>query len=113
MSVREGAGMSSLLQHEMLADVRSRSKGENLNVSTCCPLYPFSDRIADVVLFISGLCQQATFAPQQIEFYSITSSARTSSIGGRLRPSAFAVVKLMTSCNFVGNSIGKSAGLLP
>jgi hypothetical protein len=34
--------------------------------------------------------------------YSITSSARASNIGGIVRPSAFAVLRLMTSTKFVG-----------
>jgi hypothetical protein len=33
--------------------------------------------------------------------YSITSSARASSVGGTVRPSAFAVLRLMISSNFV------------
>src|SRR6516164_3015757 len=40
--------------------------------------------------------------------YSITSSARASRIGGTLRPSAFAVLRLTDGNIFVGNSIGKS-----
>jgi hypothetical protein len=39
---------------------------------------------------------------QQIALYSITSSARASSEGDMLSPSAFAVLRLMTSSNFVG-----------
>jgi hypothetical protein len=45
--------------------------------------------------------------------HSITSSARASSDCGTVRPSALAVLRLMTSSNFVGCSIGKSAGLAP
>src|SRR5262245_48778096 len=45
--------------------------------------------------------------------HSITSSARASSVGGTSRPSALAVLRLMTSSNFVGCSTGKSAGLAP
>ena len=45
--------------------------------------------------------------------HSITSSARASSEGGTPRPSAFAVLRLMTSSNLVGCSIGRSAGLAP
>src|SRR5450759_2069024 len=44
---------------------------------------------------------------------SITSSARASSVGGILIPSALAVLRLMTSSNLVGCSTGKSAGLAP
>src|SRR5262249_33383989 len=45
--------------------------------------------------------------------YSITRSARASSDGGIVSPSAFAVLRLMTSSNFVGCSTGRSAGLAP
>jgi hypothetical protein len=45
--------------------------------------------------------------------YSITSSARASSVGGISRPSVFAVLRLMTSSNLVGCITGKSAGLSP
>src|SRR6516164_412912 len=45
--------------------------------------------------------------------HSITSSARASSVGGTSRPSALAVVKLMTRSNLVGCSTGMSAGLVP
>ena len=45
--------------------------------------------------------------------YSITSSARESSVGGIVRPSVLAVCRLMTSSNFVGCSTGRSAGLSP
>ena len=45
--------------------------------------------------------------------YSITSSARASSIGKMVRPRAFAVLRLMTSSNFVGCVMGRSAGLAP
>src|SRR5262245_52793430 len=45
--------------------------------------------------------------------YSITSSARASRVSGRVRPSAFAVVRLMTRSNLVGCSTGTSPGLAP
>ena len=45
--------------------------------------------------------------------YSITSSARASSVGGTSRPSTLAVVRLITSSNLVGNSIGRSPALAP
>src|SRR4029450_8668463 len=45
--------------------------------------------------------------------YSTTWSARTSSVCGIVRPSAFAVLRLITSSNFVGRSTGRSAGLAP
>src|SRR5262245_42334347 len=45
--------------------------------------------------------------------YSITWSARWSSAGGIVRPSAFAVLRLMTSSNVAGSWTGRSAGLAP
>ena len=45
--------------------------------------------------------------------HSITSSARASSIGGTSRPSALAVIRLMTKLNLVGCSTGMSAGFAP
>ncbi len=45
--------------------------------------------------------------------HSITSSARLRSVGGTVRPSALAVLRLITSLNLVGCSTGKSAGLAP
>src|SRR6266516_2650328 len=45
--------------------------------------------------------------------HSITSSARASSIGGTSRPSALAVLRLITNSNLVGCSTGRSAGLAP
>ena len=45
--------------------------------------------------------------------YSITLSACRSSVCGILSPSALAVLRLITSSNLVGCSIGRSAGLAP
>src|SRR5215468_6040249 len=45
--------------------------------------------------------------------YSITSSARASTVPGMVMPSSFAVARLMKSSNFVGCSIGNSPGCAP
>ena len=45
--------------------------------------------------------------------HSITSSARASSIGGTSRSSALAVLRLITSSNFVGCWTGRSPGFSP
>src|SRR5262249_36316546 len=42
--------------------------------------------------------------------HSITSSAPAMSVGGTVRPIAFAVLRLMTSSNLVGCKMGRSAG---
>src|SRR5262245_26342567 len=59
---------------------------------------------------MSALCQSRPFAPQQNDpIYSITSSARASSVGGTVKPSAFAVLRLMTSSYLVGACTGRWA----
>jgi hypothetical protein len=58
-------------------------------------------------------CQKPTYALQQRTAYSITSSARASSVGGTSMPSAFAVFKLMASSYLVGACTGRSAGFSP
>jgi hypothetical protein len=45
--------------------------------------------------------------------HSITSSALTNSDGGMSRPSAFAVVKLITSSNLLGCCTGRLEGWAP
>ena len=50
---------------------------------------------------------------QQTTLYSITSSARASSMGGMVRPSARAVRRLITKSNLVDCATGRSIGLLP
>ncbi len=45
--------------------------------------------------------------------YSITSSALAKSVVETVKPSAIAVLILMTSLNFVGCSTGRSAGFAP
>src|SRR5215472_3049556 len=45
--------------------------------------------------------------------HSITSSARASRVGGTSRPSALAVLRLITNSYFVGAWTGRSAGFSP
>jgi hypothetical protein len=45
--------------------------------------------------------------------YSINSSARASSVGGIVMPSALAVLRLTISSSLVGSSTGRSPGLAP
>jgi hypothetical protein len=59
----------------------------------------------------SEKCQQETHPPQQD--YSITSSARASSVAGISMPSIFAVLRLMTVSNFTDCTTGRSVGLAP
>src|SRR5262249_10421659 len=50
---------------------------------------------------------------ERASVHSITSSAACRKGSGMVRPSAFAVLRLTTSSNLVGRSIGISAGFLP
>src|SRR5438105_4759897 len=52
----------------------------------------------------SGPCEIAR-SDELASSHSITSSARASNAGGASMPSAFAVLRLMTSSNFVGSWI--------
>src|SRR6266403_5819753 len=47
------------------------------------------------------------------DYYSTTSSASASKVGGTATPSAFAVLRLSTKTNLLACSIGRSAGLAP
>src|SRR5437870_358573 len=51
--------------------------------------------------------------PRSRQAYRITSSAWRRSDGGRVRPRAWAVLRLMTNSNFAGCSTGRSPGLVP
>src|SRR5262245_51923695 len=46
-------------------------------------------------------------------FHSITSSARARSDGGTVRPSALAVLRLITNSYLVGDCTGRSPGFSP
>src|SRR5665213_893881 len=56
--------------------------------------------------------QRRRHAPQPRYLYSITLSARASKVGAIVRPSALAVLRLMTSSNWVGCSIGGAPELI-
>ena len=57
---------------------------------------------------IPDLCNRS-----KATLYSITSSARASSVGGTSRPSAFAVARLITRSKRVAWSTGRSPGFAP
>jgi len=77
-----------------------------------CPLYP-QKRTFVAATGTSALCQKRTRAPQQKHHYSMTSSASCCRSDGKLRPSALAVLKLITSSNLLGRSMGSSLGFAP
>src|SRR6516165_6925857 len=57
--------------------------------------------------------QRDELAALHLRAHSITSSARSSSVGGTSRPRALAVLRLMTRSNLVGCSTGMSPGFVP
>ena len=65
-------------------------------------------RLTTVDAHTSGLMHRS-----KQHLYSITSSARTSKGSGIVRPSAFAVLRLMTRSNLVACSTGRSPALAP
>src|SRR5262249_35024769 len=58
-------------------------------------------------------CCRAPERDEPAPVHSITSSARATSSGGKSRPSARVLLRLIANSNFVGCSIGRSAGLVP
>jgi len=103
-------------QDELVFDaqcpLRVKSGGDHQGVSLrMSALPPKADKTAE-----ASRCPLSAnsghFALQQI-CYSITSSARCWRNQGTSRPSALAVLRLITSSNFVGCSTGRSAGLAP
>jgi len=61
----------------------------------------------------SEKCHKATYGCSKEPGYSITSSAVKRSFGGIVTPSAFAVLRLMTSANLVGVCTGRSQASRP
>jgi hypothetical protein len=62
----------------------------------------------------SEICQELTHAAQQDQHsYSITSSARASTDCGMVKPSALAVLRLITVSYLVADCTGRSAGFSP
>ena len=74
--------------------------------STCGPLLPAP---------VNGRCETRRVSPfaNTRPPQSITSSARLSSVGGMITPSALAVLRLIARTNSVGCSSGMSATLEP
>src|SRR4051812_48659875 len=84
----------------MRADVRFGSLGDILGSPPHVRLAPDNDRKSG-----HRRCQQSATRRHQPD-YSITSSARASNVGGTVRPSALAVLRLITSSYLVGACTG-------
>jgi hypothetical protein len=64
-------------------------------------------------IFVPPDVRSATPHRSHTTAYWITSSAWNRSVAGIVRPSAWAVLRLMASTNFMGRSTGRSAGCAP
>src|SRR6185503_19580528 len=58
-------------------------------------------------------CRASSNGQELAPSHSITSSARASNVGGTAKPSAAAVLRLITNSYLVGACTGKSAGFSP
>jgi Flp pilus assembly protein TadB len=112
-------GTSSLSDHEVVSAW----------AGFCLPVISWARSTSLLLVFLRKLCVASWLlrarrqrpcrrraAEQRDELaspHSITSSATASSVGGTSSPSACAVIKLMTSSNFVGCSTGISPGFVP
>jgi hypothetical protein len=77
-----------------------------------------SDSVIDlrdqrVVKLITPVDGNSDISDKMIVAHSMTSSAMANSVGGTVMPSAFAVLRLITSSNLVGCMTGKSPGFSP
>jgi|SRR5262245_12710005 len=105
------AGQGRASQQKRTSHVRFGSEAACRHVDHVC-FAPRSGH-ARPRLDTSALCQSRLNAPQQEQRYSITSSARSRIAVDGSMPIALAVFRFTTSSNFVGCSMGKSAGLAP
>src|SRR5947209_15697200 len=88
---------------QSLCTLRNRCRQRPRNTRYQADATPYLDRT--FTGWIAPACGWRT--------YSITSSARASSIGGTSRPSALAALRLITSSNLVGCSTANSPGFAP
>jgi hypothetical protein len=81
--------------------VRCCPKADKYRIVSVCPLSAITGR------------EQMQQPNVPMHGYSITSSAPASSVGGKSRPSPFAVLRLITSSYLVGACTGRSVGFSP
>src|SRR6516225_9783362 len=99
-------------QQIQVADVRFGSKAD---ISECLDDVRFTPKSGHWNSLVECLlCAKSRHSalPEERR-YSITSSARESSDGGTVRPSALAVLRLITVSYLVGACTGRSAGFSP
>src|SRR5262245_4094694 len=104
------------LQHDVLADVAYGSftslwlLRSTVRMSASHPKATESLRSSEVTLSATTGREQSQ---QSVPLYSITSSARASRVIGKVRPSALAVLRLITRSALVDCCTGRSAAFSP
>ena len=83
------------------------------NAYGCFGRWPTTSRLPPEADIVTTGRHVSKVQARSFPHYSITSSARASSVGGTVRPSALAILRLMVRSNLVGCSIGMSAGFAP
>jgi hypothetical protein len=92
---------------------RFGSECEELDLSVSGPLLPPKAYVRAHVPVGRVRARKRHMQCSKIAAYSITSSARTKNVSEIARPIVLAVFTLTMSSNFVGCSMGRSAGLAP
>jgi hypothetical protein len=78
-----------------------RVKSAALTAGRSLPIYP-DNRTSSVSAALSQKGQKRHWQSSKIASYSMTSSARASSVGETVKPSALAVLRLITNSYLVG-----------
>jgi hypothetical protein len=110
--VPEGAKGAFRARYRKLVDVRDESFSTELGRPRHFRFPSDSGRTADIAACLKSATTGLMHRSKR-QSYSMTQSAIASRFGGISIASAFAVLRLITSWNLVGCSIGKSAGLAP
>src|SRR2546429_638195 len=114
---RDVADICDPLAHDHLPAAITIEVADDLYAVTMPAVHAQPDRGSLRQNFILRLLVRSTNGAGRLAFvhaavvaaHSITASARAMSVGGISRPSAFAVLRLMTSSNRVGCNTGRSA----
>jgi hypothetical protein len=113
LTVALGGVMPEAKSFERSHDIWLSLRADVLIIRAC--LAGFLDVRPDSGSDLKLRCNEMTrwAIPEIAPSHSITSSAVDSRDGGTVMPSALAVLRLITSSNLVGCSMGRSPGLVP
>jgi hypothetical protein len=109
-----GAGIGSLLECAFYLQIDAAKRLDHSYSALLCRrinLLRRSDPVLQSVAQVRPGAHNSILASPRD--YLITRVARTSTLGGIVRPICFAAFRLMMNSNFIGCSTGRSAGVLP